>query len=204
LLGLGARNLPHLHRGQHDVLERRHVGKQVEGLEDHADAGAQRGQVDAAAADGVAEHDDVAHLDPLEAVDRADECRLAGAGRPAHDHHLAAGDGEVDVAQHVQLAEPLVDAAELDRRRRHDSMTSKMSPGFTVWPGCTRTSATVPAAEALNSFSIFMASITTRVSPACTRSPGRTAMCVILPGSGAVSVWLWAAPAAPPRVRVVQ
>ena len=56
------------------------------------------------------------------------------------------------------------------------SITTSVSPGFTAWPGCTRTSTTVPAADALNSFSIFIASMTTRVSPAWTCSPGRTAM----------------------------
>src|SRR5256886_15081065 len=40
---------------------------------------------------------------------------LARAGRPAHDHHFAGVDGQVDVTQHVQLAEPFVDVSEDDR-----------------------------------------------------------------------------------------
>src|SRR5207245_6760674 len=69
----------------------------------------------------------------------------------------------------------------------HEAITMRTSPAFTAWPGSTRTSATVPAALALNSFSIFIASMTSSVSPTCTRSPGRTAMCVTRPGSGARS-----------------
>ena len=66
------------------------------------------------------------------------------------------------------LPNHLLTPRELDGRRHllADCLTTtRTSPGFTAWPGCTRTSTTVPAADALNSFSIFMASITTRVSP---------------------------------------
>src|SRR5207249_8817377 len=82
----------------------------------HAHPRAQRRQVHAALRDRVAQHDDVAGLNALEPVDAPDEGGLARARRPAHDHYVAGGDGEVDVAQHVQLAEPFVGVPEDDRR----------------------------------------------------------------------------------------
>src|SRR3989449_4577754 len=226
LLGLGAREPPYLHRRQHDVLQLRHVREQVERLEHHAHPRAQGRQVHPALRDRVAQHDDVTGLNALEPVDAADEGGLAGTRRPAHDHHVAGADGEVDVAQHVELAEPFVDVSEDDRgvagglhvfpveanslpkrsvvtRLSSHAITISTSPAFTVCPACTRTSATVPGPVALNSFSIFMASITTSVSPAPTASPTRTATRLILPGSGAVSVRLRGPPGAPPRVRMM-
>ena len=72
-------------------------------------------------------------------------------------------------AQDVELAEPLVDAAELDAPAPwllddHEDVArvhrlARLHPDL----------ATVPAAGALNSFSIFMASITSRVSPGLDR-----------------------------------
>ena len=59
---------------------------------------------------------DRALVDGLEPVDRAAQRRLAGAGRADDDDDLAALDGEVDVLEHVQLAEPLVHAVEDDER----------------------------------------------------------------------------------------
>ena len=55
--------------------------------------------------------DDVAALVDLESVDAADERRLAGAGRAEHDHHLSVLDEQVDPAEGLEVAEPLVDAA---------------------------------------------------------------------------------------------
>ena len=54
-------------------------------------------------------------LPVLDAVDAAQQRRLAAAGRAADDDALAAHDLEVDVAQHVEAAEPLVQADDLDR-----------------------------------------------------------------------------------------
>ena len=42
---------------------------------------------------------------------------LPEPGRPEHDDHLALGDRQVDVLQHVQVAEVLVDVLEHDQRR---------------------------------------------------------------------------------------
>jgi hypothetical protein len=82
--------------------------KQVEVLEHHADFAADLvdllqivGQFDAV-------DDDLALLVLFQPVDAADHRRLAGTGRPADDDALAAHDLEVDVAQHVEIAVPLV------------------------------------------------------------------------------------------------
>ncbi len=56
-------------------------------------------------------------LPALDAVDAAQERRLAAAGRPADHDALAAHDLQAHVAQHVEGAEPLVEADDLDRDR---------------------------------------------------------------------------------------
>src|SRR2546430_1374401 len=171
-------------------------------LEDHADTRAQGREIDAGRGERLPEHDKLAALDGLERVHAADQGALARARRTAHDDHLAHLHGEVDVAQDVDIPEPLVDVPELDHCVGHQVITTRTSPAFTAWPGCTRTSATVPGARALSSFSIFIASITRSVSPAATVSPASTATCVIFPGRGAVSVWGPAPAAAPALVRM--
>ena len=93
--------------------------EQVELLEDHADVGAEPGQVDARPRDGLAENDDLPLLHALQRVDASDERALAGAGGPADDHDLAGRDLERDVTQDVELAEPFVDGLELDRGAGH-------------------------------------------------------------------------------------
>ena len=55
----------------------------------------------------------------LEPVDRAAQRRLAGAGRADDDDDLALADGEVDVLEHVQVAEVLVDALQDDQGLGH-------------------------------------------------------------------------------------
>ncbi len=50
----------------------------------------------------------------FEPVDAADQRRLARPGRAADDDPFAAIDGQVDVAQHVERAEPLVHLGDLD------------------------------------------------------------------------------------------
>src|SRR5262249_31011990 len=50
----------------------------------------------------------------LQPVDAADHGRFARAGRAADDDALAPLDREIDVAQHVELAVPLVHPGNLD------------------------------------------------------------------------------------------
>ena len=83
LLRLRPREALDLHRRQHDVLERRHVREEIEGLEHHADLGAQprRGSTRGAVMDSPWTQD-LALLDRLQPVDAADERALARARGP--------------------------------------------------------------------------------------------------------------------------
>ena len=89
--------------------------EQVEVLEHHADLAPD--DVDAAQIIGQlgAVDDDLAGLVLFESVDAADHGRLAGARRPGHNDALALHHLEVDVAQHMKIAIPLVDVDQLDR-----------------------------------------------------------------------------------------
>jgi hypothetical protein len=53
----------------------------------------------------------------LEPVDTPDKRRFAGAGRAADHHALATQDAQVDIAQDMKLAVPLVDADHVDGDR---------------------------------------------------------------------------------------
>ena len=118
LLGLLLRHLLHPDRRERAVLQDGEVREEVEVLEHHADLAADLvdplevvGELDAV-------DDDAALLVLLQPVDAADHGRLAGARRAADDDALAARDVQVDVAQHVELAVPLVHADHLRRRLR--------------------------------------------------------------------------------------
>ena len=88
--------------------------EQIELLEHHADLAPDR--VDALQVVGQfdAVDDNSAALMLLEAIDAADQRRLARARGAANDDPLAARHEEVDVAQDVKLAVPFVDADHLD------------------------------------------------------------------------------------------
>ena len=59
---------------------------------------------------------DRALLEGLEAVDGLDQGRLAGAGRPAHDHHVAARHPRAAIGEHLEAAVPLADLVDFDHR----------------------------------------------------------------------------------------
>ena len=67
--------------------------------------------------------DDATALPVFNAVDAAKQGRLSAAGRAADDDALSLHDLEVDLAQHVEAAEPFVETDDLDRnlvrRRAH-------------------------------------------------------------------------------------
>ena len=77
---------------------------------------AQPGQRLALVGQRLAVEADRARVDRLQPVDRPAQRRLAGAGRADDHDDLAAVDLQVDVLQHVQVAEPLVDARQHDER----------------------------------------------------------------------------------------
>ena len=93
--------------------------EQVELLEHHADLAADRRDVPRVLVQLDAVDDDPALVVLLQPVDAADQRRFAGSRRAADHHPLALRDVEVDVAQHVDVAEPLVDALQFDDRRFH-------------------------------------------------------------------------------------
>jgi hypothetical protein len=120
-LGIGLGLLAHLDRPQGDVLQHRFVREQVEALEDHADVAAQPGQLLALVGQPHPVDADLALLDGLQPVDGAAQRGLPRAGGADDDDDLAPADGEVDVLQHVELAEPLVDVVQHDQWLPADS-----------------------------------------------------------------------------------
>ena len=85
-------------------------------LEHHADVAAHRDDVLRIVGQFDAVDDDAAALPVLQPVDAAQQRRFAAAGRTADDDALAARHAEIDVAQHVKLAVPFVQADDLDRQ----------------------------------------------------------------------------------------
>ena len=108
--GFRLRHLLHPDRRQRQVVEHGQVRKQVEVLEHHADLAAHLVDVLEVVGELDAVDDDAALLMFFEAVDAADQRRLAGARRAADDDPLALRDGQVDVLEDMELAVPLVDA----------------------------------------------------------------------------------------------
>src|SRR3712207_3891677 len=103
----------------HDALpifEDRLVREEVEALEHHPDVAAQPGELLALLRQLHPVDADLAGVDRLEPVDGAAERRLARPGRPDDDDDLTAVDGQVDVLEDVQFAEPLVHAGQADER----------------------------------------------------------------------------------------
>jgi hypothetical protein len=92
LFGLGLALLADLDRPEGDVLEDRLVREEVEGLEHHADVGAQLRQRLSLVGQGLAVDGDGAGLVGLQPVDRAAQRRLARSGRTEHDDDLALAD----------------------------------------------------------------------------------------------------------------
>jgi hypothetical protein len=113
-LGVLLRHAADPDRGEGQVLEHAQVREQVEVLKHHPDLAADRLDVLDVVVQLDAVDEDMALLVLLEPVDAADHCRLAGPRRPADHDLLALLDLQVDVPQHVELAEPLVDVAEDD------------------------------------------------------------------------------------------
>ncbi|MNC46149.1 hypothetical protein D3C75_951550 [compost metagenome] len=99
----------HLGLGDGQVLGDRQVREQLEVLEHHADPRAQLRQVGLRRGDRGAVDHDVALLERFQGVDALDQGGLAGAGRPAHHHHLALAHLGAAAGQHLEVPVPLVD-----------------------------------------------------------------------------------------------
>ncbi len=89
--------------------------EEVERLEDDADAASNAVDVDAARRDLVAVHEDAAAVDRLEQIDAAQQCRLARTRGADQADDVVLGDVQVDSAEHLHLAERLVDVLEAER-----------------------------------------------------------------------------------------
>src|SRR5436305_2996507 len=113
LLRLLLRHLAHPDRREGKILQDREMGEEVELLKHHADLAADRLDVLDVGGELDAVDDDLAALMLLEPVDAADHRRFAGAGGAADDDALALADLQRDVLEHVQLAVPSMDGAEL-------------------------------------------------------------------------------------------
>ena len=99
-----------------DVLEHALVGEQVERLEHHAHIGPELRERGALFRKAFAVDGDLARVDGLEPVDRTAQGGFAGAAGPDHHDDLAAVHHCVDVVQHVQFAEVLVDVVDDHKR----------------------------------------------------------------------------------------
>ena len=88
--------------------------EQVERLEDDVDLTPHRIRVDARRRDVETVHHDPTFVERLQQVDAAQERRLPGAAGADQTDHVVIGDLEVDPAQHLELAEPLVHAVDPD------------------------------------------------------------------------------------------
>src|SRR5437588_5790900 len=115
-----------MNRSLDDVFQRRHVRKEVESLEHHADGCALAGfstagqcfdfTIDLARADQLVIDINPTRVHRLQIVDATQERTLAGTAW-ADDHiGLALVDGEAYSLQHVELAEALVKVLDLHHR----------------------------------------------------------------------------------------
>lgn len=118
-LGLGAGfatvALLHLERAEQDVVEHAHVREQVVTLEHHADVLAHLAPVGGLVQQLAAGESQVAAVGFFQAVEAAQQGGLAAAAGAENHHHFALGDLEVDVLEHLLLAEKLVETLELDQ-----------------------------------------------------------------------------------------
>ena len=117
--------------------------EEVVGLEDDPDPAADAVHVDTACRDLLAVDHDAALVDRLEQVDAAEQRGLARAGRADQAHDLVLGDLEIDPAQHLVLAEGLVQVLDQDgahamppatrrRRSRATSQSVKRASGIVI------------------------------------------------------------------------
>jgi hypothetical protein len=101
---------------EHDVLRRRHVGKEVEGLKDDADAGADRLWIAAGFGYVLPVEVDRAVVDGLQQVHAAQERRLARPRRADQADHLPLAHAQVHAPADRVVAEAFPDVLQLQLR----------------------------------------------------------------------------------------
>ena len=110
--GLGGGHPVHMARGERHIVEHAEMRKQVEALEDGTDSGAHGIRLDGRVADVDAPQPDLAVVDLFEQVDRAKQGGFARPTGADERKYLVRVDREVDSAQHLGVAEGLVDVLE--------------------------------------------------------------------------------------------
>ena len=115
LMRFGLRDIVDPHRGQCQVVQNSQVREQVELLEHHAHPPAHGMNCTLVATEFMASDDEPPLLMALQAVDAANQRRLARTRRPADHDSLTARHRQVDVSQCMKsVAIPLVDFGEVD------------------------------------------------------------------------------------------
>src|SRR5690606_24550080 len=115
-LGFVFGHTTHVNGSQRDVSEDAQVREEIELLEDHPRFPADRGDVAYVGRQLRTVDHDAASLMGLQTVQRADERRLAGAGRAADDDFLPPLHDRRDAPQHVEVAVPHMDVLADDHR----------------------------------------------------------------------------------------
>ena len=113
-LGLALGHVAHPDRAQCQILEHRQMGEKIEVLKHHADFAANGVNVFQIVGELRPVHDDLALLVFLEPVDAPDQGRFPRARWPADDNPFAPFNHQVDVLEHVELAEPFVHIDDLN------------------------------------------------------------------------------------------
>ena len=116
-LRLDSRGPQHLAWGERDVVEHGHVREEVERLEHDADPPPDAIDVHVGSRDVVAFDDDAPGVDRLDQVDAAQQRGLAGARRADEADDLVLIDRQVQATQDLEVAERLLEADDLQRRR---------------------------------------------------------------------------------------
>ncbi|MNJ46873.1 hypothetical protein D3C77_420130 [compost metagenome] len=113
--GFTAFALLHLERPQQQVVEHAHMAEQVITLEHHADPLAYLTPVGARLEQLFTGQAQVAAVGAFQAVQAAQQGAFAAAAGAEDHHHFTAAHLQVDVVQHLLLAEEFVEALELDQ-----------------------------------------------------------------------------------------
>ncbi|MNL50107.1 hypothetical protein D3C87_1730950 [compost metagenome] len=113
-----ARFVLNVDRPFRDILERRHMGKQVETLKHHGHPGADAPDAFAGCIDAIAMNPDLAALIGLKPVDAAKQGRFAGSRRADDADDLALFHREGNVVDDFDRAETLADVLQFDDAHR--------------------------------------------------------------------------------------
>src|SRR4029077_4674813 len=101
---------------------------EVELLENHADFGADPGDIGCYVVNARTIDRNLAAINPLEAVDAAQKRTLSGDAGATDDHDLAGLDAKADVVEHVERPKVLVNVLEDDHARLFQHRVLRVEP----------------------------------------------------------------------------